>query len=118
MNHVTVMVKKTAIASSGGYMDWYSNEDYYLWLRMYLANMRFANLPDVLVNVRVGKDMYQRRGGKKYFLSEAKLQTYMLSQKIIGPGTWLLNVGKRFIVQILLPTKLRGWVFRFFARSE
>ena len=118
MNHVTVMARKTAITASGGYLDWYCNEDYYLWLRMYLANMRFTNVPDVLVNVRVGKDMYQRRGGSKYFLSEAKLQKYMLDHKIIGPGTWLVNVGKRFIVQILLPNKLRGWVFKKFARNQ
>lgn len=38
---------------------------------MALAGCKFANLPDTLVNVRVGKAMYQRRGGWKYFKSEA-----------------------------------------------
>ena len=118
MNQVTVMFRKASVEKAGGYLDWHNDEDYYLWLRMYLADMRFANVPDVLVNVRVGKDMYQRRGGKKYFLSEAKLQKYMLDHKIIGPGTYLMNVGKRFIVQILLPNKLRGWVFKKFARNQ
>ena len=118
MNQVTVMFQKSSVEKAGGYLDWHNDEDYYLWLRMYLADMRFANVSDVLVNVRVGKDMYQRRGGKKYFLSEAKLQKYMLDHKIIGFGTYLVNVSKRLIVQVLLPNSLRSWVFQKFAREQ
>ena len=118
MNQVTVMFKKTSVDRVGGFIDWYCDEDYYLWLRMTLAEMQFGNVPDVLVNVRVGEEMYQRRGGKKYFLSEAKLQKYMLDHKIIGFGTYLMNVNKRLIVQVLLPNKLRGWVFQKFARKK
>ena len=118
MNQVTVMFRKSSVEAAGGYLDWYNNEDYYLWLRMMQAGMRFANVPDVLVNVRVGKDMYQRRGGMRYFRSEAKLQKYMLDRKIITAGTFAVNVGKRFIVQVLLPNRLRGWVFKKFARNQ
>jgi len=118
MNQVTVMFRKSSVEAAGGYLDWYSNEDYYLWLRMMQAGMRFANVPDVLVNVRVGKDMYQRRGGMRYFSSEAKLQKYMLDRSIISAGTFVVNVGKRFLVQVLLPNKLRGWVFKKFARNQ
>lgn len=117
MNQVTVMFRKSIVERVGGYVDWFNEEDYYLWLRMYLDGAKFANLPDHLVNVRVGKDMYQRRGGKKYFLSEAKLQKYMYDNKVIGFGDFMVNVGKRFIVQILLPNKLRSWVFKKFARK-
>lgn len=118
MNQVTVMFKKSSVDRVGGFVDWYCDEDYYLWLRMTLAGMTFGNVPDVLVNVRVGEEMYQRRGGKKYFQSEAKLQKYMLDHKIIGFGTYLMNVTKRLIVQVLLPNKLRGWVFQKFARNK
>lgn len=117
MNQVTVMFRKSAVDKVGGYIDWFNEEDYYLWLRMYLDGARFANLPDHLVNVRVGKEMYQRRGGKKYFLSEAKLQKYMYDNKVIGFIDFIVNVGKRFIVQIVLPNKLRSWVFKKFARK-
>ena len=117
MNQMTVMFKKDCVQSVGGYIDWYCDEDYYLWIRMSLANMKLANLPDILVNVRVGADMYQRRGGVRYFKSEAKLQKLMLDEKIIGVGTYLINVLKRFIVQVLLPNKIRGWVFKKFARK-
>lgn len=117
-NQMTVMFKKSDVEKVGGYIDWYCEEDYYLWIRMYLAGMKFKNIPLTLAKVRVGKDMYNRRGGWKYFKSEAKLQKYMKDKKIISAWTYLWNVTKRFIVQVLLPNKIRGWVFRKFARSK
>jgi len=116
-NQVTVMFKKDAVQTVGGYIDWYCDEDYYLWLRMAQNGCKMLNTGTVLVNARVGKEMYNRRGGIKYFKSEAKLQKYMLDNKIIGLGTYFMNVLKRFIVQILLPNKIRGWVFKKFARK-
>ena len=116
MNLVTVMFKKSMVEQVGGFIDWYCEEDYYLWLRMALSDMIFANLPDTLVNVRVGADMYRRRGGIKYFKSEARLQKYMRKNGVIGFGTYVSNVLKRLIVQVLLPNRLRGWVFKKFAR--
>lgn len=117
MNLVTVMFKKSKVEEAGGFIDWFCEEDYYLWLRMALADMRFANVSDDLVNVRVGKEMYRRRGGMKYFKSEAKLQGFMLKNKLISFPRYMINVNKRLIVQVLLPNKLRGWVFKKFARK-
>lgn len=117
-NQVTVMFKKEAYLKAGGYIDWYCEEDYYLWLRMMQNGANFKNVNEVLCNVRVGKEMYQRRGGLAYFKSEAKLQKYMLTNKIIDFGTYFMNVTKRLIVQVLLPNKIRGWVFKKFAREN
>lgn len=118
MNLVTVMFKRNEIEKVGGFIDWYCEEDYYLWIRMALAGMVFANVDDVLVNVKVGEEMYSRRGGWKYFKSEARLQKWMLDKKVIGFGTYLTNVVKRLIVQVLLPNSIRGWVFKKFARKS
>ena len=117
MNLVTVMFKKSCVQEVGGFIDWFCEEDYYLWIRMALGNMKFFNVQENLVNVRVGKEMYQRRGGVKYFNSEAKLQGFMLRNKIISLPRYMINVNKRLIVQVLLPNKLRGWVFKKFARK-
>lgn len=117
MNQVTVMFKKANVDAVGGFVDWYCEEDYYLWLRMLLAKMKFGNVDEVLVQVRVGEAMYQRRGGWRYFVSEAKLQGYMLKNGVINPVTYAMNVAKRLIVQVLLPNRVRGWVFQKFARS-
>lgn len=115
-NQVTVMLKRDATIASGGYLDWYCNEDYYLWLRMMKNGYRFMNIEEILCHVRVGNDMYQRRGGWRYFKSEARLQKYMLQSEIIGMPRYLINVFTRFIVQCAMPNSLRGVVFRNFAR--
>ena len=116
-NHMTVMFKKTDVRNAGNYKDWFWNEDYYLWIRMLLKECKFANLPETLVHVRVGREMYQRRGGKEYFQSEVNIQKYMLERNVISYPTYVQNVAKRLIVERLLPNSVRGWVFRTFARK-
>ena len=117
LNHVTVMFKKSAVLKAGGYIEQFWNEDYYLWIRMAECGATMANTATVLVNVRTGQDMYSRRGGKKYFKSEMFLQNYMLQRKMISFPTYADNIAKRWVVQRLLPTQLRGLVFRTFARK-
>lgn len=117
LNQVAVMLRKADAEAVGGYLDWYCDEDYYLWIRMALAGMKFAAVPDVLVFVRVGEEMYQRRGGWKYFQSERKLQKFMLKNGVISGPQYCMNVLKRLIIQVLLPNRIRGWVFQHFARE-
>lgn len=118
MNLVTVMMKKSAVLKVGGYVDWYCEEDYYLWIRMVLNGCKFANIPDNLVYVRVGDEMYQRRGGYRYFKSEAKLQYFMLQNKVITLSHYSFNIIVRLIVQVLMPNKIRGFVFQKLFRQS
>ena len=118
MNHVSVMYRKKAVQNAGNYQDWHWNEDYYLWIRMQLNKSTFANTGTVLVNVRVGKEMYQRRGGIKYFQSEYNLQKYMLKKRMITISRFILNTFVRFIIQIIMPNKIRAFIFRKFAREK
>lgn len=112
-----LMFKKEDVISVGGYIDWYCEEDYYLWIRLALAGYKFGNVSENLVNVRVGKEMYGRRGGVKYFCSEAKLQSFMLKNKMIRFPRYVINVLERLILQVLMPNKLRGFVFQKIART-
>ena len=111
-NQMTVMLSRAKVIEAGGYIDWFCNEDYYLWIRLALANNQFANLTDILVNVRVGKEMYQRRGGWRYFKSETKLQGYMLQHNVISLPRYLYNVAGRFVIQVAIPNRLRGFIFQ------
>lgn len=112
MNLVTVIYRKSAVQSVGGFKDWYCEEDYYLWVRLAEAGYKFVNIPDNLVNVRVGKEMYQRRGGWRYFKSEARLQWYMLNNCVISLPRYCYNTLGRFAVQVAMPNKLRGFIFQ------
>ena len=116
-NHMTVMFRKSDIMEVGNYKEWFWNEDYYLWIRLALANKKFANLPETLVHVRTGADMYQRRGGKKYFVSERDIQKLMYDRGLIGYPRYMINVSERLVLQVLMPNWLRGIVFRTFARK-
>lgn len=118
LNHVTVMFRKEAVLKAGNYQDWFWNEDYYLWVRMMKAGCKFANIPDVAVNVRSGADQYARRGGKKYFDSEIGIKKLMLKEGMITKTQFVINYLERFIIQLLLPNSVRGWVFRNFARKS
>lgn len=112
LNHVTVMFRKNAVISAGNYKDCFWNEDYYLWVRMMIKGCHFANLPDVLVNVRSGADQYQRRGGMRYFKSEVGIQKLMMENGIISWPRYCFNVAARWGVQVAMPNKLRGFVFQ------
>ena len=112
MNQVSVMFKKSFVQKVGGYIDWFCEEDYYLWIRMAEANGVFANVPDTLVNVRVGNEMSSRRGGWKYFSSESKLQSYMLKKRIISYPRYLYNIAIRFAGEVAIPNTLRTRLFK------
>tara|TARA_B100000902_G_scaffold399897_1_gene473440 strand:+ start:5702 stop:6532 length:831 start_codon:yes stop_codon:yes gene_type:complete len=118
MNHMTVMFKKSEVVKAGGYLDWHYNEDYYLWIRMYLEGSVFANLDNIVVYARVGENFYLRRGGYSYFISEAKLQYFMFKNNIIGIGRLYFNILIRLFIQVLIPNKLRAWIFINFFRNK
>lgn len=120
INNVTVMYRKARILQVGNYHNWSFNEDYQLWIRLAeLKEVRFANLEDTLVFVRVGSELYKRRGGIKYFYEyEFKIQKLMLDKGMIGYGQFCVNVIIRFVLQVLMPTWLRGIVFQKLARQK
>ena len=116
-NHMTVMFKKASVISAGGYLDWHFNEDYYLWVRMFLNGSCFANINENLVSVRVGKDMFARRGGYKYYKSEKNLFKYMYKHKLISWFAYQKAKFIRFVVQVLMTNRTRQWFFKKFARN-
>ena len=116
-NHMSVMFKKSAVLNAGGYLDWHYNEDYYLWIRMYLNGCRFYNINENLVNVRVGQEMFARRGGKAYYKSEKNLFKFMYKHKIISWMSYQKSKTVRFVVQVLMTNKMRQWFFKKFARE-
>ena len=103
---------------NGNYLPWHYNEDYYLWIRLMIAKVEFANLPDTLIHMRVGKEMYKRRGGRKYYESELGLQKLMLSNGLITYPRYWFNVAVRWGVQCAMPNWLRGFVFQKLFRKK
>lgn len=104
----STMLKKADVDKAGGYLDWYHAEDYYLWIRMYLHDAVFANLSESLLYVRTDDNQMARRGGYKYYKSLKKLYQYMLKNGVINVFQYSFNVLSRFVVQVLMPSKVRA----------
>lgn len=115
-NHQTVMFKKSVVEKAGSYESFYLFEDWYLWIRMYLSDAKFANLNEVLVNVRIF-GMANRRGGMKYYRSCVKLLKYMKKNHIIGFWKYAKTCIVRFCGYVLLPNKMREFMYRKMLRK-
>ncbi|MDE6558153.1 MAG: glycosyltransferase [Clostridia bacterium] len=117
-SHPSVMFKKSSVLSAGNYLDLHFNEDFYLWVRMYLNGAKFANLNEVLLNMRVSSDMYGRRGGIKYYKNQKQLFKFMYKNKIISFGQYTKMKIVRFTLQVLMTNKMRRWAYKKFARNK
>lgn len=115
-NHPTVMFKKSSVLRAGNYLDLHFNEDYYLWARMYLDGAKFANLDEVVLNMRISKDLYARRGGYSYYKNQKRLFKFLRNNKIISVSEYCKAKTIRFIVQVLMPNSMRAWAYKKFAR--
>jgi glycosyltransferase involved in cell wall biosynthesis len=117
-NQMTVMFKLKDVTDAGGYLDWYCDEDYYLWIRMFQKGFKFRNIKESLVMVRVTEGTYERRGGRKYYESEKGIQKYMLENNIISLPVYIYNITIRYVLQVMMPNRLRAFVFHNFARKK
>jgi len=76
-NHMTVIFKKSVVLSVGGYNDKLTYfEDYDLWIRLVQAQYKVGNIPEILVNVRIGNDMIGRLHGLAYAKKEMSFLVY------------------------------------------
>ncbi|MFA7074637.1 MAG: hypothetical protein WC234_05575, partial [Endomicrobiaceae bacterium] len=107
INHPTVMLKKSAVLAAGGYKPLYLMEDYFLWIRMINKGFKICNIPEILVNMRINDNLYARRGGYKYFLSNKKIYDTMLELNMINYTLYCCNLLVRFTTQVLMPKFLR-----------
>lgn len=116
-NHMTVMFKKQDVIDSGNYKELRFVEDYYLWCRMLTRGYRFANLPDVLVYARTDEKMYRRRGGYRYFQQWKRIEKFKLDHQISNRRNYCETLVMRFVVQVLMPNRARGWILKTFSRK-
>ena len=117
VNHVTVIFKKADLLRSGNYQPYWLQEDQYLWARMMEHGCKFRNIPDVVVNVRSGKDQIARRSGWRFYKSVVRVFWYMYRHGLISFGYFLYICTIRGVVQVLMPNRLRTWVYLHLLRK-
>lgn len=116
-NHPCVMYRKEAVLEAGSYQDFPGFEDYYLWVRMLKNGARGYNLPQVLLDMRVGNGMHKRRGGAAYVASVLRFQRYLRKEKFIGTAEYLKNCLVRTAVG-MFPGSLRKKFYHLFLRRK
>ena len=115
-NHPTVMYKKSVITSVEFYEDFKSTtEDYFLWAKVIHSGYKVANLPDVLLNYRMGKDFMKRRTGLKYAKGEYRLLTKMKDIGFISSGMYVRSFLHRMPLR-LMPPFVSRFVYSYFLR--
>ncbi|MBR4575090.1 MAG: glycosyltransferase [Lachnospiraceae bacterium] len=111
LNHVTVMFKKKAVLDAGNYESCPLMEDTYLWARMIMNGARCANINESLVFVRIGRDMFDRRGGWSYFQKYREGRQKVLETGFISRWDYIYTLAVQFLVA-LVPGKIRGVLFK------
>jgi len=117
LNHMTVMFRKASVVAAGNYQPCAGFEDYELWARMLMRGDRFHNLDDILVHVRCGNGMQQRRGGLRYLREEIKLQRRFVKTGFLSRPQFLLNLVTRAPVRVV-PLPLRSIFYQRMLRQE
>ena len=116
INHPAVVFKKHKVLSVGSYEPFYLKEDIYLWLKLYLNNAKFANIPESLLLFRVNDNMYKRRRGLKYAKSELKLFIFRYKNQIINFFEFI-KFGLLVSFIRLLPTFFVKKVYKILRRN-
>lgn len=110
-NHVTVCIKRSTLEDVGGYEDVLWHEDYYLWLK-FISNFKtMANMPHVLVNVRI-KGFGDRRGGFTYLKAELSFLRKAIKLSAFNIFDSVRYLFPRFVIR-LLPSYFIQKVYRF-----
>ena len=116
--HPTVIMKKEMLLKAGGYEHWHYAEDYYMWVRMYLAGAKFYNIQENLINFRININTYKRRGGLKYYKSIRGLLKFIYKNKMIGFGRYTKEKIKRFVGHVLVPSWMKNALYMKFMRTK
>lgn len=109
-NHPAVMFRKEMVQQVGSYQHFPLFEDYHLWVRMLNSGMKTSNVPEILVNMRVGAGLYNRRGGVNHLLNAIKFR------KEFQAWGWIsrldaLKANLAMTVITLMPSALRKMLY-------
>lgn len=111
LNHVTVMFKKASVLDVGNYQHCPLMEDTLLWVNMFMNGATAMNIDDYLVYVRIGKDMYQRRGGWTYYKKYKQARKRIYETGYISWFDYKYTLLAQLVVA-MVPNRIRGFVFK------
>ena len=118
MNNVTIMFRRSSYLAVGGYhCDMVANEDYELFVRMLQKGFQFYNLQDLLVYVRTGPSMIERRGCISFVRTETVMLWRIYRSGFLSFPRFLLCWFVRVSIR-LMPSMIRKIIYTDILRRK
>lgn len=111
LSHPAAIFRRVTIHGVGGYPDLPHAEDYALWSRLLVDAHRLANVPDVLLKMRCGDEMFGRRGGWRYFKQQVALLRYQLRIGFLNRYEFYRNLCIQAVLR-LAPRFVKRWMYK------
>jgi glycosyltransferase involved in cell wall biosynthesis len=111
LSHPLVMFRKSAVEAVGGYPPLRKAQDYGLWSLLLVNGYRLANLPDVLLKMRAGDNMYLRRG-LKFFTYEYDLLKFQREINYLSVPDFYFNLIAKLVLRAS-PKFIKSLAYRF-----
>ncbi|MDR6994382.1 glycosyltransferase involved in cell wall biosynthesis [Aeromonas salmonicida] len=105
INHPSVMFKKNTVLAVGGYPEFRKSQDFALWSLLIVKHARFANINEVLLKMRTGHNMMDRRGFS-YLKFECQVMRFQHEIGFITTRQFIIFVSIRAFFRIL-PKKVK-----------
>lgn len=117
INNMTVMMKKSAVEKAGGYGRETVNEDYSLYVHMWVNGAVFYNIQEILCYARIGNDMVGRRHDFRIYKDWKKDQKYLVkNHKQTRSGAFISNL--RCFVFIITPKWVKKILYKKVLRKK
>lgn len=117
INHPTVIFRKDKFLEVEGYHEQVFPEDYYLWLRMFKHGLKFHNLQEPLLLMRVDQGMINRRSGKEYLRKELNFLKVSYKEGLLSFPYFLIHAMLRSTFRLLPTALLERSYIRFFRKK-
>lgn len=100
--HPTIMVKSTALRALDGYRSRFAYlEDYDLFMRLVQSGYKIHVLPKILLKVRTSLDLYGRRGGLSYCMTEMAFRFECWKRGFLKTHEFLTTTGLYMLFRML-----------------
>lgn len=110
LSHPAVIFRRDVVLAVGGYPLFRNAQDYALWSVLIVKGYKLANLPEVLVKMRTGNDMYNRRG-YSYLKKEMELLKFQYKVGLLSATDFLFNLVSRTALR-LSPNFVKKFLYR------
>lgn len=111
LSHPVSIFRKSAVLDVGGYPPLRKAQDYALWSLLLINNYKLANLSDMLLKMRTGNEILERRDWR-YFKQEFQLLKYQREIGFLSTYDFVLNTLLKSLLR-LSPDFIKRFAYKY-----